>query len=78
MSESLLAKGCLKLLDTCEHSDMQFILEGSVLSETTPTGDVATPISETVVIHAHRVIVASRSEWFKRALQSGMKEAIDR
>ena len=29
------------------------------------------------VIHAHRVIVAARCQWFKRALLSGMKEAID-
>lgn len=33
---------------------------------------------EGVVITAHRVIVAARCEYFKRALQSGMKEAIDR
>ena len=31
-----------------------------------------------VVIPAHRVIVAARCEYFKRALQSGMKEAIDK
>ena len=31
-----------------------------------------------VVIGAHRVVLAARSEWFQRALQSGMKEAIDR
>ena len=34
---------------------------------------------EGVIIPAHRVIVAARCEYFKRALQSGMwKEAIDR
>jgi len=33
---------------------------------------------EGVVITAHRVIVASRCEYFKRALLSGMKEAIDK
>jgi len=31
-----------------------------------------------VVIPAHRVIVAARCKWFRRALLSGMKEAIDR
>ena len=31
-----------------------------------------------VVIPAHRVIVAARCEYFKRALQSGMKEAINK
>jgi hypothetical protein len=29
-------------------------------------------------ISAHRVILASRCTWFKRALLSGMKESIDR
>lgn len=29
-------------------------------------------------IKAHRVIVAARCDWFRRALLSGMKEAIDR
>ena len=31
-----------------------------------------------VVIPTHRVIVAARCEYFKRALQSGMKEDIDK
>jgi hypothetical protein len=29
-------------------------------------------------IQAHRVIVAARCDWFRRALLSGMREAIDR
>ena len=33
---------------------------------------------EGVVLPAHRVIVAARCEYFKRALQSGMKEDIDK
>lgn len=31
-----------------------------------------------VELHAHRVVIAAGCEWFKRALLSGMKEAIDR
>ena len=56
---------------------MQFIL---MPQEATPTnGDEAPPTGKDgLVIPAHRVIVAARSEWFRRALQSGMKEAIDR
>ena len=65
LGESLLAANCLRLLGSGENSDMQFVLEGE------EPGDV-------VVIPAHRVIVAARCEWFKRALLSGMKEAIDR
>jgi hypothetical protein len=29
-------------------------------------------------IQAHRVIIASRCDWFRRALLSGMKESIDK
>jgi len=31
-----------------------------------------------VEIPSHRVIVAARCDWFRRALMSGMKEAIQR
>ena len=33
---------------------------------------------EVVEILAHRVVVAAHCDWFRRALQSGMKEAINR
>lgn len=33
---------------------------------------------ERCIIRAHRAIVASRCDWFRRALLSGMREAIDR
>jgi len=33
---------------------------------------------EVCSIQAHRVIVAARCDWFRRALLSGMREAIDR
>lgn len=33
---------------------------------------------EVCTIQAHRVIVAARCDWFRRALLSGMREAIDR
>eukprot|EP00058_Branchiostoma_floridae_P010098 XP_002595586.1 hypothetical protein BRAFLDRAFT_117505 [Branchiostoma floridae] len=44
---------------------------GGMLSRTDDTPEVEE-------IHAHRVIVAARCDWFRRALLSGMKEAIDR
>lgn len=50
-----------------------------------PTTDqaVATTIpgnspEEICLLKAHRVIVAARCDWFRRALLSGMREAIDR
>lgn len=76
-NSSQLAHGCLKLLQSLEHSDMQFVLQ-----QATPPGQdrgvASTPASEPVVIEAHRVIVSARCEWLKRALMSGMREAIDK
>lgn len=34
--------------------------------------------AEKCVIRAHRVIVASQCDWFRKALLSGMRESIDR
>lgn len=72
-SESLLAQGISKLLCSHELSDMEFVIA------TPPTSpvDTSSPL-ENVVIPAHRVIVAARCEYFRMALQSGMKESIDR
>lgn len=52
------------------------ITEGveSVISH--PGVDV--PAEEVCTISAHRVVVAARCDWFRRALLSGMREAIDR
>lgn len=63
--ESPLARGCQKLLESHELADMHFVLPDSG-----PEGEVVFP--------AHRVIVAARCEWIKKALLSGMREAIDR
>jgi len=71
-SSSILAKGISKLLYSHELSDMEFIVV------TPPTSPSDTPTSENIVIPAHRVIVAARCEYFRMALQSGMKESIDR
>ena len=59
-------------------------LEAKKEDKATPTEGEATPPglevsdAEPVVISAHRVIVSARCEWLKRALMSGMREAIDR
>lgn len=88
--ENQLAQGCHKLLSSLDYSDMKFI----VIPHTSPDSASASRSpdglsggggeggvssgEEGVVIAAHRVIVAARCEYFKRALQSGMKEAIDK
>ena len=88
-SSNQLAQGCLKLLSTLEYSDMKFVLVQQQATtpgqeereeKNTPTeGEVREGSgAEPVVISAHRVIVSARCEWLKRALMSGMREAIDR
>lgn len=86
----MLAQGCHKLLASRDYSDMQFIL--SPHAHPAPLSSSSSPLNTTdkdrstsaavsskgVVIPAHRVIVAARCEYFRRALQSGMKEAIDK
>ncbi|KAL5473037.1 hypothetical protein EMCRGX_G027477 [Ephydatia muelleri] len=64
--DNALVSGCAKLLESQQYADMCFVLRST-------SGD-----AEPVVIYAHRVVVAARCEWFKRALLSGMKEAIDK
>lgn len=64
-AESVLAQACVKLASSGHYSDMKFVL---------PSGEG----ESSIVIPAHRVIVASRCEWACRALQSGMKEALEK
>ena len=73
LQDSKLALGCRQLLCSQEHSDLQFMVSGREGGEGGEDGE-----DRKVVIHAHRVIVAARCQWFRRALLSGMKEAIDR
>ncbi|RWS01741.1 uncharacterized protein B4U79_04822, partial [Dinothrombium tinctorium] len=77
-SNSYLSKHASNLLDNDNcNSDLIFEVfppkchsnEAAAFEET-----VAKPIA----IRSHRVIVASRCEWFKRALLSGMKESINK
>ncbi len=93
-NENLLSKGCQKLLTSLEYSDMQFIMvpntsggapggdDGSDGGNLSASGEGANADGSDKaagkVIPAHRMIVAARCEYFSRALQSGMKEAIDK
>ncbi|XP_067013462.1 uncharacterized protein [Anabrus simplex] len=86
---SQLSKSAMQLLKSGQATDMVFEV---VPSQDTPdcvidhsqgsaveVSAVAEQESEEVCsIHAHRVIVAARCDWFRRALLSGMREAIDR
>lgn len=78
-TSSQLAQGCLRLFDSMEHSDMQFVLEQPPATPTGAEGNIAdSSHRDPVVLSAHRVIVSARCEWLKRALMSGMREAIDK
>lgn len=60
---------------------MEFeIISSSSESSNAEQGEEASAPSEEekTTIKAHRVIVAARCDWFRRALLSGMREAIDR
>ena len=71
-SRSELARRTLQLLETETHWDLEFILP----FESESSGQEQQPGN--CVIKAHRVILASRCRWFRQALLSGMREAIDR
>lgn len=73
---SNLAKRSLDLFKTGTGTDMVFevLSPNNQDDETTQDGGS----EESTCIKAHRVIVAARCDWFRRALQSGMRESIDR
>lgn len=90
-SVSLLAKNALRLLHSGQHSDMEFEIivtphqsfdaagnddDDHVSSSTSQTTFTSVPQVHT--FRAHRVIVATRCEWFHKALTSGMQESIHR
>lgn len=80
---SNLSKLCLQLLKNEAGTDMEFeiVVSNSVSDQTVRehTEETSSPTDfETSTIRAHRVIVAARCDWFRRALLSGMREAIDR
>lgn len=81
-SLSNLSKHSLQLLKSATDTDMEFeILVNNLPTEETARGheeDCDQLEDERLIIKAHRVIVAARCDWFRRALLSGMKEAINK
>lgn len=73
---SILSKSMGALLQTGQFADMTFVIcEGD---GTATTADITPSMERSNSVSAHRVVVASRCDWFRRALTSGMKESIDR
>ncbi|KAG0431659.1 hypothetical protein HPB47_021599 [Ixodes persulcatus] len=80
--DSRLAKDSLQLLLDGTDTDMSFEIVPPVVpgygGESSPeSGGDALTVSHRR-IEAHRVVVATRCNWFKKALLSGMRESIDR
>ncbi|KAH8356558.1 hypothetical protein KR200_002862 [Drosophila serrata] len=73
-ANSNLSKNALRLLHSTQLADMEF--EVHTYAPIKP--DTETTTLQVHSFKAHRVIVAARCEWFKKALMSGMQESINR
>lgn len=77
--KSPLAQSINQLLISGAHSDMKFIFDKTDLSHYSACTECKRICDQNVMeMAAHRVIVATRCDWFRRALLSGMKESIER
>ena len=75
-NNSVLSKLALQMFKSATDTDMEFEIVGSGVSTEQSENEVSE--EEQCTIKAHRVIVAARCDWFRRALLSGMREAIDK
>ncbi|XP_054262009.1 uncharacterized protein LOC128985991 isoform X2 [Macrosteles quadrilineatus] len=76
---SRLSAAAIQLLRSGANTDMVFEVVPSPEGESVINQvGVEVASEEACTISAHRVIVAARCDWFRRALLSGMREAIDR
>ena len=79
-NKSPLAQSVMQLLISGHHADMSFIFDKPDLAHWSSCAEckLLSKQADTLEIPAHRVIVATRCDWFRRALLSGMKESIER
>ncbi|XP_052855751.1 uncharacterized protein LOC128264356 isoform X2 [Drosophila gunungcola] len=79
-ASSNLSKNALRLLHSTQLADMEFEVHTHAAgkAEQAASGDSAAKVLQVHSFKAHRVIVAARCEWFKKALMSGMQESINR
>lgn len=86
-AHSNLSKNALRLLHSTQMADMEFEVHTYASSTSNEKGWATLMVSHiedknvSLQVHsfkAHRVIVAARCEWFKKALMSGMQESINR
>ncbi|XP_028395642.1 uncharacterized protein LOC114519665 isoform X2 [Dendronephthya gigantea] len=72
-----LSRSMGSVLKTGQYSDMTFLLrDGSDINQSLLAEDETA--DQNSCLRAHRVVLASRCDWFRRALTSGMKESIER
>ncbi|XP_053386756.1 uncharacterized protein LOC123563300 [Mercenaria mercenaria] len=85
--DSKMAQKALKLLHSHKNTDLIFeIILAHDLGDTVIDHTGSEPVERTeserdvekFQIPAHRVVIAARCDWFRRALLSGMRESIDR
>ncbi|KAH8420506.1 hypothetical protein KR009_011057 [Drosophila setifemur] len=79
-ANSNLSKNALRLLHSTQLADMEFEVH-TYTSNATGKPEATASSDSSLQVHsfkAHRVIVAARCEWFKKALMSGMQESINR
>ncbi|XP_044754508.1 uncharacterized protein LOC123313618 [Coccinella septempunctata] len=74
---STLSKNLLELYRNETNTDMEFEIVNYSEAEG-PDESNSVSFKKTCIIKAHRVVVASRCDWFRKALLSGMKEDIDK
>ncbi|KAG4075849.1 hypothetical protein HA402_003675 [Bradysia odoriphaga] len=80
LSQSTLSKNAIRLLHSGQFSDMEFeiIVPAAPTKNSSSTQDDGSSQLQVHTFRAHRIIVASRCEWFHKALTSGMQESINR
>lgn len=85
--DSQLAQNAVKLLHTNSQSDLVFeVIVANETGDTVIDHTSGEPVEKTesdreemvFEIPAHRVVIATRCDWFRKALLSGMRESIDR
>ncbi|CAG9817046.1 unnamed protein product [Phaedon cochleariae] len=79
-NKSVLSQHCAGLLASGAKADMEFeVVDTNEAQRSDGAAEAVQDVEEEkCVVKAHRVIVAARCDWFRRALLSGMREAIDR
>lgn len=78
VSQSSLSKNALRLLHSGQLSDMEFEIQVNNSNSDHIINDDDDSPPEIHTFKAHRVIIAGRCEWFRKALLSGMQEDINR